>query len=439
MDTLELSNSFEELKKCLLSEEINSLKEIEDNISNKKFVKEAVSDVIISARKNPNSIESKSIIDLVPTGIREHIKKEPEKAIDTFFPIIGPIVSKFVSEAIADSLDSINEKIESRLPLEDLSFKCKSLFLRIPEEELILAKMSSLSPKAMFVIEKETGIVKFQVIEDDEMKVNSDLFAGLLTALQDFSRDCINDQNSKLDQIEYGDLNISIEECGSSNIAIVTKGKIRLSFKRTFRKYLSHLLLKYPDFISEFDKLESKVNFDCSNLFYKLKENSESPKKLSLSKKIVLGICTFFIFLIPLKHFVDRYQQQNFDEKYEELFFHNDYPLIFDKDIWGNISINGHSGSKEQARILYKFLVSHYPNAKIKVNKEFESYKLKVDSIEHRLKSILLMVSNESHYLKYRITEKRIIVPLSQYNDNQVSQIKRLVSHYNINDYIILR
>ncbi len=431
-------NALSELKGYLLSEEINSLEKIEENISDKIYIKEAVSNVILEARENPSSEETKALLNLIPLGLKKHVKDDPEKAIDTLFPILGPIVSKYVSEALADSLDSINDKIENQIPIESINLKIKSFLLRVPEEELIISKIRNLKPKAFMVIEKETGLIKYQKIDSDELKVNPDLFAGLITALQDFSKDCINNQDTKIDQIEYGDFQILLEQCGSSYFAIVTSGKIRLDFKRKFRKILASILSKYPNFIAEFDNPQSNVHEECSSLFLKLKENAEAPRKISFTKKAFMGLILLLLLFFPVKKVWGDWVQEKYNNVYQKLHFAESYPLSFSKSPWGAVNIEGEFFTKNQQAITKRLLTTKFKSDDFKFMTSSKA-KLVINSVEHRVKTILLLVNSKNVQTNYRVTSKGIEISTYNFKKSEIDKIQELIKHYQIAKYITLK
>ncbi len=429
---MEFNNKqYSELKSLLLDSEISRLKNLEEDFANHEHIKDTILDVLKTAKDRPDSQEAISLYDLVPLGLRKHVHQNPEKTIDTLYPILGPLVNKYVSEAMGDTLDSINSKIESQIPIEKIILKAKSKILRVSEEELLLSKMNDVSPKAFMVIEKETGLVKYQKVDDQALKMNPDLFAGLVTALQDFSKDCIGTTDSKLDQIEYGDLQVLLEEAGSSFFAFVTSGKIRLDFKRRLRKILSNIIYQHPNFIEDFNNPDSRIHEKFDSFFTTLKENSEKTKKASLLKTIFLYTLLALSLLIPMKYSWDTYHSNLYSKSYEEVFFHKTSPLNFRKKINGDVIINGTFSSSKHLAITKNYFEDKYTKTnfifKTDISNQYPLY-----SIEHRLNTISLLLENNGISSSFTIDQAGIIFISQPLSEDERKYLEKLLNHYQV-------
>jgi len=428
-------NEYSQLKSLLVDEEITRLKDLEDSFLNNEHIKDKIIDVFKSAKDRPQSEETQLIYDLIPLGFRKHVQENPEKTIDTLYPILGPLVSKYVSEAMSDTLDSINSKIENQIPIEKMILKVKSAILRVPEEELLLSKMNNLCPKAFMVIEKETGLVKYQKIDDQALHMNPDLFAGLVTALQDFSKDCIGTSDSKLDQIEYGDLHVILEEAGSSFFAFVTAGEVKLHLKRKLRKILSNIIYQHPNFIEDFNDPKSRIHDKFDNFFTTLKNNSEKAKKTGLFQKSFLYGALLLSLLIPLKYSWDAYYSDFYSKSYQDLFFHKSSPLEFDKKINGDVIVTGVLSYKKHVELTKKYLESKHQNTNFIFNTQI-SGQFPLDSIEHRLKTISILLENNGVSSSFITSEDGVTFLTSKLSEDDSVYLDKLLEHYQVKKFV---
>ncbi len=430
-------NDYSELRSLLLDSELSRIKNLEDDFSNKEHIKDAIIDVLKTAKDKPNSEETISLYELIPIGFREHVKTNPEKTIDTLYPILGPLVNKYVSEAMGDTLDSINSKIENQIPLEKIILKAKSKILRVSEEELLLSKMNDVSPKAFMVIEKETGLVKYQKVCDEALEMNPDLFAGLVTALQDFSKDCIGNQDTKLDQIEYGDLQVVLEEAGSTFFAFVTSGKIRLDFKRRLRKILSNIIYQHPNFIEDFNDPSSRIHEKFDTFFTTLKNNSEKTKKASLLKTILIYSLLVLCLFIPVKYSWDSYYTKYFSNTYNKIFFHKSSPLKFKKKISGDVVITGELSFKKHLALVKEHFYENHKNTHFIFNTKILNH-YPLNSVEHRLKTISLLLENKDIFSSFTTSAEGVTFITPQLETKNKVYLEKLLNHYQVKKHVNL-
>ena len=66
---------------------------------------------------------------------------------------------------------------------------------------------------AIFLIDKDSGIVIQELQLPGEKQIDSNMIAGMLTAIRSFANECIR-EGSELDSIDYGDWQIPIEVAG---------------------------------------------------------------------------------------------------------------------------------------------------------------------------------------------------------------------------------
>jgi hypothetical protein len=97
----------------------------------------------------------------------------------------------------------------------------------VSEAELIFKEAMPFTVQAIFLIHKGSGLVISEVQPSDRQRLESEMVAGMLTAIRSFVNDCIaqSGEVSEIDQIEYGNSQITLEVAGYCYLAVVTQGQ----------------------------------------------------------------------------------------------------------------------------------------------------------------------------------------------------------------------
>ena len=184
-------------------------------------------------------------------AITAQIRLERDSMVDALYPVIGSTISRYMAEAIK----TINEKVSNALSVEGVQRKIRSKVQGVSEAELILKESIPFTVQAAFLIHKASGLVISEVQNSESYQLESEMVAGMLTAIRSFVNECIVEPGevSELNQIEYGDSKIMLEVAGYCYMAVVIKGEPPQSFINKLRQTLTNLILNYAKLIHEFN------------------------------------------------------------------------------------------------------------------------------------------------------------------------------------------
>jgi outer membrane protein OmpA-like peptidoglycan-associated protein len=184
-------------------------------------------------------------------AITAQIKLERDSMVDALYPVIGSTISRYMAEAIK----TINEKVSNAISVEGFGRKIRSQVQGVSEAELILKESVPFTVQAAFLIHKASGLVISEVQNSESYQLESEMVAGMLTAIRSFVNECIVQPGevSELNQIEYGDSKIMLEVAGYCYMAVVIKGEPPHSFINKMRRNVSNLILNYGKLIQEFN------------------------------------------------------------------------------------------------------------------------------------------------------------------------------------------
>ena len=226
-------------------------------------------------------------------AIKTQIELEKDAMVDALYPVIGSTISKYMVEVVQD----INRKVENTLSPEGIKRKVQAKIQGVSEAELIFRESIGYYVQAVFLIAKDSGIVIEEIKREADRHLDSDLIAGMLTAIRSFANDCIT-SGSELDAINYGDWQIPIEVAGYFYLAVVVKGEPSKEFRVKIRRVLGEIVLKHGKAIANYQgdmtTVPPQVNLMLAELIEEKKklqsQRSASPLTLLWLIAFILGI-----------------------------------------------------------------------------------------------------------------------------------------------------
>ena len=180
-------------------------------------------------------------------AIKKQIETERDAMVDALYPVIGSTISKYMAEVV----DSINQKVDSALSPKGIRRKIRAKIQGVSEAELILKESFPYSVRAIFLIHKDSGLVIRELQPDTSEPLESDLLAGMLTAIRSFANDCIA-ANSELGEIDYDSFQILLETAGYCYLAVVVNGEPDRFFRDRMRTIFGQIVTKYSRVIEDY-------------------------------------------------------------------------------------------------------------------------------------------------------------------------------------------
>ncbi|MBW4496224.1 MAG: OmpA family protein [Oscillatoria princeps RMCB-10] len=231
-------------------------------------------------------------------AIKEQINLERDAMVDALYPVIGSTISKYLAEAIR----AINEKVANAFSPQGLYRKLRAKIQGVSEGELILTESMPYIVQAVFLIHKGSGLVIAEAQRSDSQRLESEMVAGMLTAIRSFVNDCIvqSGEIAELDQIDYGGSKIVLEVAGYCYLAVVIKGEPPKPFIGKLRDTLSTIVLKYGKSIETFDGDPDTVPPAVPKLLEALMEIAAREKKAKVPVALLgigLGILGLILVL----------------------------------------------------------------------------------------------------------------------------------------------
>lgn len=231
-------------------------------------------------------------------AITAQIELERDAMVDALYPVIGNTIAKYMAEAIKN----INEKVSNALSVEGVQRKIRSKVQGISEAELILKESIPFTIQAIFLIHKASGLVISEIQQAGNFSLESEMVAGMLTAIRSFVNDCIVQPGevSELNQIEYGDSKIILEVAGYCYLAVISKGESPEQFLKKMRETVSNLIIKHGKFIHQFDGDPDTIPDEVHQLIAALFNAQYTKEKKDKPPFLIAGLSLVALSLIAV-------------------------------------------------------------------------------------------------------------------------------------------
>jgi outer membrane protein OmpA-like peptidoglycan-associated protein len=250
---------------------------------------------------NPEEI-SDALAPTMGQAIKKQIAIEQDAMVDALYPIIGNTVGKYMGETIK----AINEKLEQTLSVEGITRKIRAKIQGVSEAELIIREAMPFQIQAIFLIHKASGLLIAEV-QQDSQHLESEMLAGMLTAIRGFVNDCISQSGDlplELDEIDYGTSKIMLEAAGYCYLAVVVKGEPPAALTKMMQATLGQLVRKHNQSLQHFEGDPATISEDVLLALENLRDEGapakdKAEKGNKPSPLLLCGLAIVALITIP--------------------------------------------------------------------------------------------------------------------------------------------
>jgi OOP family OmpA-OmpF porin len=218
----------EELRRLLISPEQGELRNLKSKLEDKEQRARDVSSVLpqaIKLSRERGSELTKALLPAVEGSVRESIEKRPEVFVDALHPIIGSVVRRSIAESLRNLLQSFNQTLEHTLSWRGLKWRFEALRTGRSFAEVVMLRSLVYRVEQLFLVHRETSMSLLHVSADRAETQDSDMVAGMLSAIQDFARDSFKtSEGSTLEEFRIGELQVWIAPGRHAYLAAVIRG-----------------------------------------------------------------------------------------------------------------------------------------------------------------------------------------------------------------------
>jgi outer membrane protein OmpA-like peptidoglycan-associated protein len=258
-----------------------------------------LADIITRSSEHDGNALSYSLQSVISPAISKEIANNKDSMIDALYPIMGGMISKYVTQAIKEMMETINKKIESGLSFDRYKRKVKSKITGVSETELLLEESAGATLSSMFVIHKETSLLVAEANLENKEIDDPHMVASMASAIKDFINDWIETNQSK-DEIQilsYGNATLYIESAGSVYIIAFFDSEPDYETRSDVNDFFASIMKEYAEFFHAFDGDDSAE--EIVTLSMKMEDYIyDRASKVKIKKKPRVNVAKYIIMTI---------------------------------------------------------------------------------------------------------------------------------------------
>ncbi|EIJ40967.1 OmpA family [Beggiatoa alba B18LD] len=205
---------------------------------------------------NNNEAElTESLKEPVKNCLKQSVNEDTQSLADALFPIMGPAIRKSINESLKGLIQDLNMRLEhSVLSPRGIGWRIEAMRSGRSFAEVVLQNTLVYRVEEIFLIHRQTGLLLQHIHQEDSTLGDSDAISGMLTAIQDFTRDSFSkDKTEELDRIELGSYTVWLERAPHAVLACVIRGVPPYEFRHLMKAILEKLHARYGRELENFE------------------------------------------------------------------------------------------------------------------------------------------------------------------------------------------
>ena len=209
-----------------------------------------------------------TIRPVMADAISSSIRDSRDDMIEALYPIMGRLVSKAVAESMRDLVRYIDYQMRNTFTIGGIKRRIQARASGVSDAEMVLRSALPFHVDDLFLIHRESGLLLAHLSDMPELKPDSDLISGMLTAIRDFVQDAFGQggEEGELDAIHYGGRQILIETGRYAYVAAAVEGFEPIGYRTSLREGLNQIehdyykrLRNYSGDASDLSGVESQM------------------------------------------------------------------------------------------------------------------------------------------------------------------------------------
>jgi OOP family OmpA-OmpF porin len=249
-------DDLESLRRLIFKKELAVLESIQRRLDDPAAHASDVSGVIAEAiliRARKDGKLALALEPMVESIFQSALRKHPREFASALFPVMGPAIRGSVAETFRSMLESLHKSLETSFSWKGLRWRLEALRTGKPFAEIVLLHTLIFRVEQIFFIHGDTGLVLAHAVNEGVVSQDADMVSAMLTAIQDFVRDCFTGaREGTLDALRFGDAAIIVERSPEAYIACVVRGAPPLEFREKLRANFELMLFECACALHEF-------------------------------------------------------------------------------------------------------------------------------------------------------------------------------------------
>ena len=229
------------LKEVLLKEDRDELKEIQTILNDPFRFSEKVAPIVEQRIDFLKKNFPKEFRNSVENIVDAKIKASQDELLNVLYPTIGKMIKKYIAYQFQLMKESIDERMNAIFSFRGLAMRTRYRLLGVSGGDMLLSSIDGPVIEELYVIERDSGLLMGSA--SLHLTIDSEVIAGMLTAIKSFVEDAFQREKEDLEMIEYGTYKIFIQNFHSYYIAVAMSGSLSAAEKEK----LSDSLLDFAE------------------------------------------------------------------------------------------------------------------------------------------------------------------------------------------------
>lgn len=191
------------------------------------------------------------IAPVISPAIRNQIRDSRDEMVEALSPIIGQTIAKAIAEAFQDFRRRLDAQLKQGFNFRQRVQKAGARLKGVSEADLLIRSAFSYTITHVFLIHRQTGLLLKQLARKDDIQ-DMDLISGMLTAIRDFAKQTIGQDEHDLEDIQYGNSHILIKTGQYAYLAAVVEGIQPAGYSTLLESSIHEINIRHDKVLSHY-------------------------------------------------------------------------------------------------------------------------------------------------------------------------------------------
>ena len=245
------------LRELLFAREIALLEKLQATLESPLFTANKVGEVLpeaIHLKSGKDPLLSMALEPVVDAIVKTSLNTRRSEFVNALSPLMGPTIRRSIAESFRSMMGSFSKSVEMAFSLKGLRWRLEALRSGKPFSEIVMLHTLVYRVEQLFFIHNDTGLVLSHVAGESVEAQDADMVSAMLTAIQDFVRDCFAGGNKEeLHSLQLGEFTILIEPGTHAYLACVIRGTPPADFHSHLRATLELMQVEFGEALGTFN------------------------------------------------------------------------------------------------------------------------------------------------------------------------------------------
>ena len=310
-------DDMQRLRDIVLGPEKERLRNLDHRVSDLESRTADVAEVLPAAMERlvGDAASLPAIERPVVKTIHGAIERDTETFAEALFPVLGPAIRRAVADALKGLVQRINVALENSFTIKGLKWRLESARTGVPFAQIVLRHTMLYAIQEAFLIQRDSGLILASVRRDEQLALEEDAVAAMLTAIQSFIQDSFGlSEDEPLRSAELGDRTLWVINGPSAALACVISGTPPNPVRAELMILLETLHSRYGHRFSDHDEALSHDRGVQALMQESLREevDESASRKFRFKFKVLWIVVLLVLFAYLLFTSINAWRDQQF-------------------------------------------------------------------------------------------------------------------------------